>query len=96
VIIVFEAVNDQSVISKLFTIAGYTYGPLLGIYAFGLLTGLKVKDKLVPFVAIISPAVCYVFSVYDEIILNGYNFGFELLILNGILTFSGLLIIRKK
>ncbi len=96
VIIVFRAINDQSVISKLFTIAGYTYGPLLGIYAFGLLTGWKVKDKYVPVVAIISPLVCYILSIYDERIFNGYNFGFELLIMNGLLTFFGLLIIHRK
>jgi Na+/proline symporter len=96
VIIIFRAINDQSVISKLFTIAGYTYGPLLGVYAFGLLTRFDVKDRYVPVVAILSPLVCYLLSIYDQDILNGYNFGFELLIVNGLLTFTGLLIIHKK
>jgi Na+/proline symporter len=96
VIIVFRAINDQSVISKLFTIAGYTYGPLLGIYAFGLLTRKKVKDRYVPVVAVLSPIICYLISVYDQYLLNGYNFGFELLVMNGLLTFLGLLIIHKK
>jgi Na+/proline symporter len=96
VIIGFRAINDQSVISMLFTLAGYTYGPLLGIYAFGLFTRFKVKDHLVPFLAILSPALCYVISVLDKQLLYGYNFGFELLILNGLITFAGLLIIRRK
>ncbi len=96
VIIGFRVINDQSVISTLFTLAGYTYGPLLGIYAFGLFTRYRVKDRFVPFLAVLSPALCYVISIVDRQLLNGYNFGFELLILNGLITFSGLLIIRRK
>ncbi len=96
VIIVFRSINDQSVISKLFTIAGYTYGPLLGIYAFGMFTKYQVKDKWVPVVAVISPVICYIISIYDEFLFSGYNFGFELLIVNGLITFAGLLIIRKS
>jgi len=96
VIIGFRAINDQSVISKLFTLAGYTYGPLLGIYAFGLFTKISVKDRWVPVIAIISPVLCYVISIFDQDILSGYNFGFELLILNGLITFAGLLIIRRR
>ncbi|MBU2650000.1 MAG: sodium:solute symporter [Bacteroidetes bacterium] len=96
VIIGFRAINDQSVISKLFTLAGYTYGPLLGIYAFGLFTRYNVKDRWVPVIAIISPVLCYVISIFDQDILSGYNFGFELLILNGLITFAGLLIIRRR
>ncbi|MFC2106895.1 sodium:solute symporter [Bacteroidota bacterium] len=96
VIILFRSINDQSVISKLFTIAGYTYGPLLGIYAFGMFTKFNVKDKWVPLIAILSPVICYITSIYDEFLFSGYNFGFELLILNGLITFIGLLIIRKS
>ncbi|MBE9491807.1 MAG: sodium:solute symporter [Bacteroidetes bacterium] len=96
VIMIFRAVNDQSVISKLFTLAGYTYGPLLGIYAFGLFTRWRVKDSLVPLIALLSPAICYIISIFDQALLNGYNFGFELLILNGLITFAGLLIIHRK
>jgi Na+/proline symporter len=95
VIVVFRAINDRAVIDKLFTIAGYTYGPLLGLYAFGLFTKWKVKDKWVPAVAIVSPIICYILSVYDQMLLNNYNFGFELLIINGIFTFLGLLLIRR-
>jgi Na+/proline symporter len=96
VIIVFRAINDRAVIDKLFTIAGYTYGPLLGLYAFGLFTRLQVKDKWVPLVALASPVLCYFLSTYDQMLLNGYNFGFELLIINGIFMFIGLIIIRRK
>jgi len=93
VILVFREINDQAVISKLFTIAGYTYGPLLGLYSFGLFTKFKVKDKWVPLVAIASPVICYFLSLKAPIWFDGYKMGFELLIVNGILTFIGLLII---
>ncbi|RLD56508.1 MAG: sodium:solute symporter [Bacteroidetes bacterium] len=96
VIILFNAINDRSVISSLFTIAGYTYGPLLGMFAFGLLTKYKVNDRFVPLIAILSPAICYVLSVYDTQWFMGYDFGFELLLVNGFLTFTGLFIVNKK
>jgi len=96
VIVVFRAINDRAVVDKLFTIAGYTYGPLLGLYSFGLFTHWKVKDRWVPLIAIISPVLCYFLSIYDQMLLNGYNFGFELLIINGIFMFLGLVLIRKK
>jgi Na+/proline symporter len=96
VIVVFRAINDRAVVDKLFTIAGYTYGPLLGLYSFGLFTRWKVKDRWVPLIAVISPVLCYFLSVYDQMLLNGYNFGFELLIINGIFMFLGLAIIRKR
>jgi len=96
VIVVFRAINDRAVIDKLFTVAGYTYGPLLGLYAFGLFTKLKVKDKFVPLVAIISPLICYILSDYSQQWLWGYKFGFELLIINGMITFAGLLLIGNK
>jgi len=96
VIVVFRAINDESVISMLFTIAGYTYGPLLGMFAFGILTKYKVKDRFVPIVAVVSPILCYFLSVYDEVLLNGNNLGFELLIINGIFTAFGLFLIRAK
>jgi Na+/proline symporter len=96
VIVVFRAINDRAVIDKLFTIAGYTYGPLLGLYAFGLFTRWKVKDKWVPLIALLSPVMCYFLSIYDQVLLNNYNFGFELLIINGIFMFLGLVLIRIK
>jgi Na+/proline symporter len=95
VILLFRIINDRAVIDKLFTIAGYTYGPLLGLFAFGLFTPFKVKDRWVPVVAIISPVLCYFLSFYSEIWLSGYKFGFELLIVNGIFTFAGLLMLKS-
>jgi len=95
VILIFNAVNDESVISAIFTVAGYTYGPLLGMYAFGLFSRFKVRDNLVPVVCLLSPVVCYVLSVNSEEWFNGFKFGFELLIINGALTFSGLLLIHR-
>ena len=96
VIIAFKyLIKDESVIAKLFVFAGYTYGPLLGLYAFGLFTKWKVKDKLVPIIAILSPILSYIISINSSKWL-GFEFGFFILILNGFLTFLGLLLIRKK
>ncbi len=96
VIVLFRAINDRAVIDKLFTVAGYTYGPLLGLYTFGLFTRYGLNDKWVPLVALLSPMICYVLSEYSVNIFHGYKFGFELLILNGFITFAGLLILRKR
>ncbi|MCX6279341.1 MAG: sodium:solute symporter [Bacteroidetes bacterium] len=96
VIVLFRAINDRAVIDKLFTIAGYTYGPLLGLYAFGLFTKFQVKDRWIPLVALLSPLICYFLSDYSVQLFNGYRFGFELLILNGFITFAGLLLFRRK
>jgi Na+/proline symporter len=95
IIVVFRMINDASVISKLFTMAGYTYGPLLGLFAFGLFTRLSVRDKWVPVIAVLSPVISYILSIHSVRWFNGYHFGFELLIVNGILTFAGLLIVNK-
>jgi SSS family solute:Na+ symporter len=94
VIVLFRAINDRAVIDKLFTVAGYTYGPLLGLYSFGLFTKYKVKDKWVPLVAVLSPVICYILSDSSVYLFNGYKFGFELLILNGMITFAGLFLLR--
>jgi len=96
VIVVFRAINDRAVIDKLFTIAGYTYGPLLGLYAFGLFMPYNVKDRWVPVVVIASPVLCYFLSSYSDILFGGYKFGFELLLVNGIITFAGLFLLRVK
>jgi len=89
-VLMFSALSDKAVIDKLFTIAGYTYGPLLGLYSFGLFTKRRVNDKITPAIAIFSPVACYFLSKYSEVLFNGYKFGFELLLLNGLLTFIGL------
>ena len=96
VIVLFRAINDRAVIDKLFTVAGYTYGPLLGLFAFGLFTKFPVRDRWVPLIALLSPIICYFLSEYSVDIFHGYRFGFELLILNGMITFAGLLLFRKK
>ncbi len=96
VIIAFRPFHNDSLINILFDIAGYTYGPLLGLYAFGLFTKRGVRDRLVPIVAILSPVLCYLLKIYSAQLFNGYQLGFELLILNGVLTFAGLMLISKK
>ena len=95
-ILVFRQMNDRAIIDKLFTIAGYTYGPLLGLYTFGLFTKRRVNDHYTPWIAIMSPVICYFLNVFSEELFNGYRFGFEMLLVNGLLTFTGLLIFSKK
>lgn len=92
VIIIFRLINNSSVISAVFTAAGYTYGPLLGLYSYGLIWKRKVKDSLVPIICILSPIICFVLSYFSADILWGYKFGFELLLLNGLITFFLLLL----
>ncbi|MCH7785510.1 MAG: sodium:solute symporter [Bacteroidetes bacterium] len=95
-IIIFKyVIADATVIAKLFTFAGYTYGPLLGLFAYGLFTKWQVKDKWVPFVAILTPFVGYSISYF---LMKWFNFdtGFGILILNGALTFFGLILIRSQ
>ncbi|HSO89455.1 MAG TPA: sodium:solute symporter [Draconibacterium sp.] len=96
VILLFKAVNNESIVVAVFRVAGYTYGPILGLFVFGMYTKRVVKDNWVPMVALISPLICYFISKYSEIIFNGYQFGFELLILNGVITIAGLFLISKK
>ena len=96
VILFFRVLNDQSVISALFIIAGYTYGPLLGLFAFGIFTKRALRDRLVPFIAILSPFLTWLIDAGSEKILGGYSFGYELLILNGLITFAGLLLISGR
>jgi len=96
VIVIFRLINNDSVITAVFKVAGYTYGPLLGLYTFGLFTRLKVKDKWVPLVAILSPVITYFISSNAAGWFHGYRFGFELLILNGLLTFVGLWFLRVR
>lgn len=95
VILVFNAFNDRSVITAVFLAAGYTYGPLLGLYSFGLFTNLQVRDKWVPIICILSPLLSYLIDIYSEELLGGYRFGFEILLVNGMLTFIGLLLFSK-
>jgi SSS family solute:Na+ symporter len=97
VILAFKAINEnESIVVAVFKVAGYTYGPILGLFVFGIYSKRKIRDKWVPLVALSSPVVCYFISKYSEVLFNGYKFGFELLILNGMITIVGLLIISKK
>jgi len=91
-IIVFNYFDNGTIIEALFKAAGYTYGPLLGLYSFGLLTKNKVNDKLVPIVCLLSPIICFVLN-FKSLEWFGFAFGFEILIVNGLLTFIGLLIL---
>ncbi|TVZ55785.1 Na+/proline symporter [Lutibacter sp. Hel_I_33_5] len=88
-------IADESVIAKIFTFAGYTYGPLLGLYAFGLFTKLNVKDKLVPLICILSPFISFGINEFTKASF-GFDFEFFILVLNGLLTFIGLYLIKKK
>lgn len=90
-IMIFHLVNDTAVIAAIFSAATYTYGPLLGMYAFGLFTKLKVRDHLVPLVAVLSPVALYLLNYYTD----GW-LGFATLIVNGMLTFLGMLLISKR
>ena len=91
----FKALNNSSVIDAIYTIASYTYGPLLGLFAFGMTTHLMPRDKWVPLIAILSPVICLAIDKITFSITN-YQFGYEMLMFNGILTYIGLLIISKR
>jgi len=95
-ILIFSTLNDEAIIDKLFTIAGYTYGPLLGLYTFGLFTKRAVNDRITPYIAVLSPTICFILSKYSVQLFNGYRFGFELILLNGFLMFMGLLAFSRK
>lgn len=89
-IMLFKWLNDDSVIKTVFKVAGYTYGPLLGLFAFGMMTRFAVRDRWVPLVAVLSPVISYLLDLYSKELFGGYTFGFELLLVNGAITFVGL------
>ena len=95
VILLFGVVNDRAVINAVFTAAGYTYGPLLGLYAFGLYVKRSVADTYIPWICLAAPIISYVIAYFSPE-LTGYKFGFEILIVNGLLTFLGLWILSEK
>ncbi len=96
VIIVFKKLNSEDVISAVFDLAGYTYGPLLGLFAFGLFMKTPIQDKIVPMVCVLSPVLTYFLVQNSADWFNGYKIGFERLILNGSITFVGLWLIAKR
>ena len=89
------AFNDSSIIDKVLKFAGFTYGPLLGLYSFGLFTKWQIKDKLTPIIALLSVITAIILNLKSEAWF-GFAFGFEILIVNGLLTFIGLVLIRRK
>lgn len=96
VILAFKAMNNAAIIDTVLMLAGFTYGPLLGMFMFGLFSKRKVNDRLVPIICLLSPAICYVINMNSVVYLGGYKFGNELLILNGSITFLGLLLISSS
>ncbi|ADB37646.1 sodium:solute symporter [Spirosoma linguale] len=95
VIIVFRQLNSKEVITAVFDIAGYTYGPLLGLYAFGIFSKRPVRDRFVPWICLVSPVFTYVVNENSAAWFGGYQFGFERLLLNGLFTFVGLWAVSK-
>jgi Na+/proline symporter len=95
-VMVFHQINSSSMIGVILKVAGYTYGPLLGLFSFGILTKRVVNDRLVPVVAVISPIICFLVDKYQASLFGGFEIGLELLILNGLLTFIGLWLISRK
>ncbi|WP_219226038.1 sodium:solute symporter [Pedobacter antarcticus] len=87
VILIFKVINNDSVVNSIFTAAGYTYGPLLGLFSFGLLTKRAVHDKLVPYLCLASPVLCYIINS-NSMNWFGYTMSFELIVLNGLITFT--------
>lgn len=95
-ILLFKFFYSESIINTVYKVAGYTYGPLLGLFAFGLFTKMQVRDRWAPLVAVASPILSFALSELSPLLFGGYKIGFELLIINGLLTFVGLLLLRKK
>ena len=87
--------NNTSVINAVYVLASYTYGPILGMFAFGIFLKLKVRDRFIPLVAIVAPVLCYVLQTNSETWFGGYKFSYELLIFNALFTFIGMLIISR-
>lgn len=95
-IFVFNLLNNTSVIDAVYILASYTYGPILGLFAFGIFMKQQVRDKYIPLVAIVSPLLCFILQKNSEAWFNGYQFSYELLIFNALFTFIGLCILIKK
>ncbi|MFL5741508.1 MAG: sodium:solute symporter [Flavisolibacter sp.] len=94
-VMIFKWINSSSMIGVILKVAGYTYGPLLGLFAFGILTTRKVKDKLVPVIAIAAPLICFFIDNYQKDLFGKFEIGLELILINGLLVFFGLFLISK-
>jgi hypothetical protein len=95
IILVFRAINEQSLIDAVFKTAGYTYGPLLALYSFGIFTRRRFREALVLPVCVVGPLLTLLIVSHSVEWLGGYKFGFEILLLNGAITFLGLLLISR-
>jgi Na+/proline symporter len=94
-VMIFKVMDNKSIIGILLDVAGYTYGPLLGLFTFGIITQRVLNDQISPIVCIIAPVLCYIIQVNAPALFGGYQIGIEMLILNGALTFAGLFLISK-
>jgi len=83
-------------ITVILKVAGYTYGPLLGLFSFGILTKRVVNDKLVIWICLAAPVICFIIDKFQSSLFSGFEIGLELLIINGLLTFAGLWMISHK
>lgn len=95
-VMVYKWINNPSMIGVILKIASYTYGPLLGLFTFGIITKRKVNDKLVPFVCVASPLICFVIDKFQKELFGSFEIGLELLIINGLITFIGLWLISNS
>ncbi len=96
-ILIFYAIADNSIIDKILDLAGYTYGPLLGLFAFGIFTKRSLNNTiLITAICLLSPVICYLLNVYSVELFGNYKIGIEMLLVNGLITFLGLMLISKK
>ena len=96
IMLIFDLSNSESIINTLYSVASYTYGPLLGMYIFGICSKRAIHDKFTPIIAITAPLICLILNHYSEVWFNGYQFGFEILIINAIITIVGLITISHR
>jgi hypothetical protein len=97
IILIFNSINDSSVVGMIFKVASYTYGPLLGLYAFGLFQkNRNVHDKLVPLICLLSPFLTYLINENSKLLFSGYVFDNELIVLNGLITYLGLYLTSSR
>lgn len=95
-VLLFKWINSDSMIGVILKVAAYTYGPLLGLFTFGLVTQRSLNDKWVPFICLASPVICYFIDTYQKMFTGTFEIGLELLLINGALTFAGLFLVSKK
>ena len=94
--LIFNLLNNTSVVDAVYILASYTYGPILGMFVFGLATKKAVNDRWVPVVCVLSPVICYILQSNSEAWFNGYQISFELLIINALVTVLGLCLLIKR